>query len=364
MLCPESWNVAPPQHHFSIDRSNFTKPGVSAIIKNHYFNHSISVILPDTITIPNSLRKCQEDTDYYRVNGLRVCDLVDGEFIEAFVKKGEINLLTIENKIDLQNSICITPTGHLILSLVTEDYQALGLEGKASSFEPHTRYVVTIDLKNESFVAGRKNYERVRVALKERLKENFDVIVSWDPPEANICPSSVAAWFCARDYNVCLCQQSFSQRSEYSQTIPTVQDEHLDQLFEWFGIFSINGDLSNEKRNDYVSTYEYTGPSTDVGQVQYLQWTGFFTRQKVQEIYDVLKEYVLSRKDLPWLSFDVQGFADSPISWNLKEHMFFTDGDNSYTVVLQPNGKSVIRKSLSSNNRLRRCNVTNSLLNV
>lgn len=55
---------------------------------------------------------------------------------------GEINLLTIENRIDLQNSVCVTPTGHLILSLVTEDYEALGIEGKPSSFDhkPHTRY--------------------------------------------------------------------------------------------------------------------------------------------------------------------------------------------------------------------------------
>lgn len=55
---------------------------------------------------------------------------------------GEVSLLTIGNKIDLQNSICVTPTGYLLLSLVTEDYQGLGLEGKASSFacKPHTRY--------------------------------------------------------------------------------------------------------------------------------------------------------------------------------------------------------------------------------
>jgi len=50
--------------------------------------------------------------------------------------------VTIENKIDLQNSICITPTGYLMLSLLTDDYQMLGLEGKPSDFshKPHTRY--------------------------------------------------------------------------------------------------------------------------------------------------------------------------------------------------------------------------------
>lgn len=55
---------------------------------------------------------------------------------------GQLTLLTIGNRIDLENSISITPTGHLIISLITEDYQAFGLEGKVSSFDrkPHTRY--------------------------------------------------------------------------------------------------------------------------------------------------------------------------------------------------------------------------------
>lgn len=55
---------------------------------------------------------------------------------------GELTLLTIENKIDLDNSVAITPSGHLILSLLTEDFQKLGLEGKVSFFDRkmHTRY--------------------------------------------------------------------------------------------------------------------------------------------------------------------------------------------------------------------------------
>jgi len=41
---------------------------------------------------------------------------------------------------------------------------------------------VKINLTNESFIPGKKNYERVRIALEERLTQKFDVIVSWDPP--------------------------------------------------------------------------------------------------------------------------------------------------------------------------------------
>lgn len=49
------------------------------------------MVLPDTVTIPDSLRNClSEDTDYYLINKLRACDLLNNEFIEAFVKKGII----------------------------------------------------------------------------------------------------------------------------------------------------------------------------------------------------------------------------------------------------------------------------------
>lgn len=54
---------------------------------------------------------------------------------------------------------------------------------------------------------------------------------------------------------------------------------------------------------------------------------------------------------IPWCALHVQGFSDSPVSWDLKEHTFYTDGDNSYTIVFRPAANSIIRKSLSSNNK-------------
>lgn len=53
----------------------------------------------------------------------------------------------------------------------------------------YTLSVVTINLKNENFVPGKKNYERTRIALK-RLKQSFDVVVLWDPPSMYTSPFS------------------------------------------------------------------------------------------------------------------------------------------------------------------------------
>lgn len=90
-----------------------------------------------------------------------------------------------------------------------------------------------------------------------------------------------------------------------------------------------------------------------VGQVQYLQWTGFFTRNQIKNLYNVMNEYISTKSTLPWIALHVQGFLDSPVSWDLKEHTFYTDGDNSYTIVFRPVGHSIIYKSLSSNNKPR-----------
>lgn len=62
--------------------------------------------------------------------------------------------------------------------------------------------------------------------------------------ETNLCPSSIAAWFYAHNYYVYLCHQTFSQRTKYSITIPTLQERcNLDKFFEWLGVFSMGGDL-------------------------------------------------------------------------------------------------------------------------
>ncbi|XP_015171729.1 PREDICTED: ribonuclease P protein subunit p40-like [Polistes dominula] len=358
MLSPEVWNFKPPQHYFNVEKLDNKKKDVPVIIKKHYFNHVVSLILPQSSNIPDIVtNSISDDSDYYKIKDLHVSELLNKQFIDAFVKKGELTLLAIGNKIDLSNAIAITPSGILIISLIREDFYKLGLEGNASFFDRkiNTRNVVEIDLTAEYFQPGKKNYERVKTALENYLDLIFDVILIWEPPDENLCPSSVAAWFHQRGYSVSLCRQKLSYRSENRVNIPIVTDSFNlnDDFFEWLGVFSIFGDIKNEETSEYVNTYECPKPNILVDQVKYLQYTGFFSRQRAIKIYNTVREYVLSQKNLPWCSLHVQGFSDSPVSWDLKEHTFFTDGDNSYTILFNPNAECIIRKSLSSNNKLR-----------
>ncbi|KAJ8672673.1 hypothetical protein QAD02_003933 [Eretmocerus hayati] len=354
MISPEVWNFKAPRHRIR----NEVNESPEEIIRGHYFNHSVSVVLPNTSSIPESLcENIVEDTDYYQIHGLRAVELINKEFIQSFIKKGELSLLSIGKKIDTDNLLAVTSSGHLLLSLLRESYQKLGIEGKPTYFErkEHSRYVVTINLKDEELTPGKKFYERIHNSLDKLHDLTFTVIVSWDPPEEKVCPSSLAAWFNRLGYAISVCHQELTRRTEYTIEIPTFENGFKqDEFFEWLGVFSIGGNLINsDKEAKYVSSYSCPEPKLEVGQVQYLQLTGFLTRAKVQRIYTSMKDFAVCKgKSLPWGSMNVQGFADSPVSWRLKEHNFYVDGDNSYTIVFRPETNTHISQiSLSSNNK-------------
>jgi len=53
------------------------------------FCSQVSVVLPDAINVSEGITNAlKEDCDYYKVEDIHVCDLINKEFIEAFVKKG------------------------------------------------------------------------------------------------------------------------------------------------------------------------------------------------------------------------------------------------------------------------------------
>lgn len=53
-------------------------------------------MLPDTINVPEVITdSLNDDCDYYKVEDIHVCDLINKEFIEAFVKKGTVVLTAV-----------------------------------------------------------------------------------------------------------------------------------------------------------------------------------------------------------------------------------------------------------------------------
>lgn len=54
--------------------------------------------------------------------------------------------------------------------------------------------------------------------------------------------------------------------------------------------------------------------------------------------------------DKSWLTLYVQGFSDSVVNWAEREHHYYSNGDNSYTIFLNSNN-SIICRNISTYKR-------------
>ncbi|GLH02564.1 Uncharacterized protein GBIM_08568 [Gryllus bimaculatus] len=107
----------------------------------------ISVVLPSTSSVPDSLTSLLDvDSDYYKIQKVNISEFVNKEFIESFVKEGHLTVLSDSSRIDLEDCMCITPNGQLVLNLVRETYLELGLEGTSSAVSSGTapRHIIEV----------------------------------------------------------------------------------------------------------------------------------------------------------------------------------------------------------------------------
>ncbi|XP_075212462.1 ribonuclease P protein subunit p40-like isoform X2 [Lycorma delicatula] len=346
MLCPEVWNFKSPSDLVSVYSGNTSDlKHCENLIKNHYFNHNVSVVLPNCPKIPEYLfNELKDDCDYYKVN-LPVSQLIEKEFIELFVNAGELSALSVGTRIDIDECACVAPNGVLVLSVAREIYQKLGIEGTpwGNLSSSSNRYAVFIDLKKECFKPGKPNYNKIYKSFTSLVPLQFDFIISWEPPadKVNICPSSIASYLYNKGHDVRLCKPSCSYKIERNVMVPLIRATEPDELLEWLGAFSLglikrDNSLSSLSL-EYISPYTPPSECEIVSQVVMFQWTGFFTNRKISQLFTKLWNYGASEGiSMPWLSLNVIGFSDSPVSWQMKLHSYFTSGNNHFTIFVHP----------------------------
>uniref|UniRef100_T1ICD4 Uncharacterized protein n=2 Tax=Rhodnius prolixus TaxID=13249 RepID=T1ICD4_RHOPR len=174
------------------------------------------------------------------------------------------------------------------------------------------------------------------------LSMNF--VFSWEPDSANVCPSSIAAYFHKRGYLVEECYLSKASRVDYNVKIPP-KGADPEELFEWFGLHALGArEHPDPVHHEFLSTYP--GMDMDnVGQVVYVQWTGLFTTRKLEKLLNKLRKYITDRQSIPFIGLHVQGFDDAPVSWDNKANRYLTYSDNSYSYILFPTGNVNIMKT-------------------
>lgn len=110
----------------------------------------MSVVIPDTVGVPEDIRDAlSNDCEYYRIEQLPLSEIIEKKFIDSFIKKGHLTLLSVDTKIDVDDCVCVTPDGYLVLSLNKKVYEELGVEGKVSHFavktkERYSKYFISI----------------------------------------------------------------------------------------------------------------------------------------------------------------------------------------------------------------------------
>ncbi|KAE8214510.1 hypothetical protein CF327_g2080 [Tilletia walkeri] len=171
-------------------------------IGKHVFTHSLDVVLPlPTLTSDQSsesqaemlkallardeglstlVQKLQGPNAFYHVK-VPLSLFLSPEFVTGFIRNGSLIALSMTSHPDVSSEdiIALDGQGILTLSLTRETYQTLGLVGRESRFHRGPsgrygdresgdvqRYIVELPLRAESFVPGKKGYERALACLK------------------------------------------------------------------------------------------------------------------------------------------------------------------------------------------------------
>ncbi|KAL3280600.1 hypothetical protein HHI36_003832 [Cryptolaemus montrouzieri] len=142
MLCPEVLNFEEPASIFQSQKVE--KDSCLKKLNEFNFVHSVTVILPDTLKVPNTFGLEIASCDYYKISSLNIGELVTDKFLHSFIYSGNFNLLSINTRIDCDNCVAITSTGQLVLNLDKITFQTLGLEGKISHFHNLSRKNTTM----------------------------------------------------------------------------------------------------------------------------------------------------------------------------------------------------------------------------
>ncbi|CAG9836428.1 unnamed protein product [Diabrotica balteata] len=340
MESPEVFNFIAPDYSFTIDKFKGKLSINHSTINNLHYNYMVSIITSNPTALDQVLHNSRDKSIFYKVYGFSLVDLVNLEFLSSFTQNGRLSLLSINTRIDCDNCIGITPNSKLHLNLNKESYQCLGLDGSSSHFTKklENRYTATVDLSDGKLLTNKKKFERLRSCLQ--VLEKVTVLVSWEPPDEIICPSSIAKFFVDLGYRVEECTAT-----NYSHTINTKvfginleSEDEFDTLefMEWLGMVMLGCNLKPDKTN-YLSSYIADIEDKMEQQVSCLQLKGFFSSNDVKQIIENTVNASTCLED-QWTAIYVQGFSDCPVAWGEEEHHYFTNGDNGYVLVFDKNG--------------------------
>ncbi|KAF1956239.1 hypothetical protein CC80DRAFT_413497 [Byssothecium circinans] len=162
-----------------IDPQNVsTKKKPFSTFNAQLFSHTLDLILPEEIYELVRAQLEREDgvaRGVYARVFLKLSEILEGDFFEEYVKKGNIMMLS-EGR-PLVDNIFSLHEGILRLELDRPTYEKCGLQGKpiedGGKKHHKNRWVVEFDLRLPSMVHGKKGFSRLEWACKNVLNQSL-----------------------------------------------------------------------------------------------------------------------------------------------------------------------------------------------
>ncbi|XP_075734005.1 ribonuclease P protein subunit p40 isoform X1 [Rhipicephalus microplus] len=316
------------------------------------FIHCVQLLLPGLSQVPKDVQYLMAAQDYHVVRNVHAKDLIAWDFVENFVRQGKLHLLSLNSSIHSGNCVALTADGELHLSLQEEVFQVSGLEGSRStgSSKGQSVFKSAIDLQKQCFHPGKNHYKRTLDSL-ERCGSlvSQDVAVVWEsiPEHTSLSPSSVVKHFIQCGHTVIPCKPRYSSAMQFCQAVPTALTtlEHLVEdayvpIYEWLGAIAIGVDSRDHKdaREEFISSYRFPGPSTEVSKLFVANWKGFFTPTCAIKLLSLLRQCMV-QEELPFFGLTLHRFDDDPTRPLSKHQSLLLNRASELIIVCSPNGR-------------------------
>ncbi|XP_074651068.1 ribonuclease P protein subunit p40-like [Tubulanus polymorphus] len=361
--------------HFSkLDERDKSKEDaqIKDCIEKHWFNQSLDLIVPCRAEgLELQLARIQTENpelfEYFLIKSLPLSHLTKPDFIGAFLKRGQVSLLSDGSCLDGEDCAALLSTGELVLHLTEETYERLQLTGNLSHYNTKRRrnHVVTIDLVSPLFKPGSKYYEHVKKILTES-KLSFDFFASWIPDNKDVHPVSLAEYFKNFDVNYKEKKTIVETCKQENVTVPTLdsgwlvdaedESEEIENLYEWLGAVNCGivseGDPAPMEVNsdsDPAVCHCACSSTKNISNLDVFHVSGFLPVRLIERIYEIIREHMKTAADCGWMSLTVHGFNHSPVLLNSSgEPGIYTIGMNSYTLLpCRDDRQYLIRETVS-----------------
>ncbi|KAI1286831.1 Ribonuclease P protein subunit p40 [Halotydeus destructor] len=327
------------------------------------------------------------ELNYCSVSNVPLHLLFHKVFIDHYVKKGHVYAISVDTDIQSDDSLMITPSGCLKLSLTEKSYHRLGMEGKPSLLNRKknviTKFNVEIDLGSDlASKSESKYYTRTFNCLRNSgLK--FNLLIKWEPSKEvnpNVSSESINQYFIFMKNNpgpggaymlledanqmiISSCPPSLRNHSVPVSLLPSqfidldhpVEEEdritYVQDLIDWCGAHLSSVSCSLQSTDLDVTDFGFAREnSVPLASVSCSQVNGVFTPTIVTHIIDEVMALVnaadqtsLSERSgqldvtlFPFIVITANGFPNGVLSWSGKnnEHGKQLTGENMYSILM------------------------------